>query len=150
MNGPKASGPEPAEGARLRTFFEHLAPADLDDLGRIYADQSRFRDPFNDVEGVAAIRRIFADMFERAPDARFTIHEVVGVPPLLYVRWGFLFTPGRAQAPWEVEGVSRLVLGEDGRIIDHTDYWDPATGIYERLPLIGVLLRWLRRRLSAG
>jgi len=144
------TGPtEPHEGRAIRTFFEGLTPAGLDDLDGIYAEGARFRDPFNEVVGIPAIRRIFADMFEQAPDARFTVHEVVGAAPLLYVRWGFTFTPGRAKAPWAVEGVSRLALGEDGRVIDHIDYWDPAAGIYERLPLLGTVLRWLRRRLAA-
>jgi len=140
---------EPPEGAVIRSFFEGLAPDGLDELARIYAEEARFRDPFNEVVGLPAIRRIFADMFEQAPDARFAVHEVVGAAPLLYVRWGFTFTPGRAKEPWSVEGVSRLALGEDGRVVDHIDYWDPAAGIYERLPLLGTVLRWVRRRLAA-
>ncbi|MFP4131669.1 MAG: nuclear transport factor 2 family protein [Thiohalospira sp.] len=139
---------EPREGRAIRTFFEGLTPAGLDELGGIYAEGARFRDPFNEVEGIAAIRRIFADMFEQAPDARFNVREVVGAAPLLYVRWGFTFTPGRAREPWSVEGVSRLALDGEGRIVDHIDYWDPAAGIYERLPLLGPVLRWVRRRLA--
>ena len=147
LSGPAAAG-EPAEARFIRAFFEGLAPRDLDELSRVYSEDARFQDPFNEVEGVDAIRRIFLDMFEQAPDARFRVHEVVGEPPLLYVRWGFIFTPGRAREPWAVEGVSRLVLGRDGRIVEHIDYWDPAAGIYEHLPLLGTVLRWLRRRLS--
>ncbi|SFD04450.1 SnoaL-like domain-containing protein [Thiohalospira halophila DSM 15071] len=143
-------GPARAEeGEAIRTFFEGLTPAGLEQLNRIYDEEARFRDPFNEVVGIAAIRRIFADMFEQAPDARFTVQEVIGAAPLLYVRWDFTFTPGRAKAPWSVEGVSRLALGEDGRIVEHIDYWDPAAGIYERLPLLGTVLRWVRRRLAA-
>jgi hypothetical protein len=143
-------GPARAEaGEAIRTFFEGLTPAGLEQLNRVYDEEARFRDPFNEVVGTAAIRRIFADMFEQAPDARFTVHEVVGTAPLLYVRWDLTFTPGRAKEPWSVEGASRLALGEDGRIVDHIDYWDPAAGIYERLPLLGAVLRWIRRRLAA-
>lgn len=137
------------EGEAIRTFFEGLTPAGLEQLNRVYDEEARFRDPFNEVVGIVAIRRIFADMFEQAPDARFTVHEVIGAAPLLYVRWGFTFTPGRAKEPWSVEGVSRLALGEDGRIVEHIDYWDPAAGIYERLPLLGAVLRRVRRRLAA-
>ena len=140
---------EPREGAAIRAFFEGLTPAGLEDLDRIYAPEARFRDPFNEVAGIASIRRIFDDMFEQAPDARFAVREVVGTAPLLYVRWGFTFTPGRAKEPWSVDGVSRLFLGEDGRIVEHIDFWDPAAGIYERLPLLGTILRWVRKRLAA-
>ena len=34
----------------------------------------------------------------------------------------------------------------DGRIVMHRDYWDVAEELYEKLPLIGALMRWLKRR----
>jgi hypothetical protein len=39
-----------------------------------------------------------------------------------------------------------LVLDEAGRITLHRDYWDAAEELYEKLPLIGGLMRWLKRR----
>ncbi|WP_413888997.1 hypothetical protein [Candidatus Aalborgicola defluviihabitans] len=37
----------------------------------------------------------------------------------------------------------------DGRILDHRDYWDAAEELYEKLPLLGGLMRWLKRRANA-
>jgi hypothetical protein len=34
----------------------------------------------------------------------------------------------------------------DGRVGWHRDYWDAAEELYEKLPLIGSLMRLLRRR----
>jgi hypothetical protein len=34
----------------------------------------------------------------------------------------------------------------DGRVIRHRDYWDAAQELYEKMPVIGGLMRWLRRR----
>jgi len=31
----------------------------------------------------------------------------------------------------------------------HRDYWDAAEELYEHLPLVGSLLRWLKRRIAA-
>ena len=39
-------------------FFENLGPAQVERLGVIYADDARFQDPFNDVQGLAAIEAI--------------------------------------------------------------------------------------------
>jgi len=30
----------------------------------------------------------------------------------------------------------------------HRDYWDAANELYAQLPLIGALMRWLRRQLA--
>lgn len=45
-----------------------------------------------------------------------------------------------------IHGGSHLQLDPSGRILVHRDYWDAAEELYEKLPLIGALMRWLRRR----
>jgi hypothetical protein len=40
-------------------------------------------------------------------------------------------------------------LDEAGRITVHRDYWDAAEELYEKLPLVGRLMRWLKRRANA-
>lgn len=37
-------------------------------------------------------------------------------------------------------------LYADGRIAQHRDDWDAAEELYEKLPAIGALMRWLKRR----
>jgi hypothetical protein len=49
-----------------------------------------------------------------------------------------------------IHGVSRLLYGDDGRIAIHRDYWDPTEELFAKLPLVGGLVRWVRRRCSAS
>ena len=44
---------------RVVDLFEHLAPADVARLGDFYAADARFKDPFNEVQGVAAVQAVF-------------------------------------------------------------------------------------------
>jgi hypothetical protein len=39
-------------------------------------------------------------------------------------------------------------LDPEGRVVEHSDYWDAAEQLYGRLPLSGVVLRAIRRRLQ--
>ena len=32
----------------------------------------------------------------------------------------------------------------------HRDYWDAAEELYEKLPILGGLMRWLKRRNAVG
>jgi steroid delta-isomerase len=48
-----------------------------------------------------------------------------------------------------VHGATHLRFAPDGRIALHRDYWDAAEELYEKLPLVGALMRWLRSRASA-
>lgn len=46
-------------------------------------------------------------------------------------------------------GASQLVFSEQGLITLHRDYWDAAEEFYEKLPFLGGLMRWLKKRANA-
>ena len=132
---------------RLCAFFETLTPTRLEGLVAVYAEAARFRDPFNDVRGLAGIRRIFDDMFERTRAPRFVITARVLQGQQAFVSWDFHFQLG--QRALCIPGCSQLLFDAHGRVSDHRDYWDAAGELYVHLPWVGGLMRWLKRKLSA-
>ena len=135
---------------RIVEVFERLQPADVERLGEIYAADARFKDPFNDVRGVAAVRAVFAHMYAVTEGPRFEILERALSGSTAFIWWRFRFAPrGRPGAEREIEGVSRVVFAPDGRVSEHVDYWDPVEGLYDSLPVLGPALRLVRRRLAA-
>jgi len=128
-------------------FFEQLAPADLARLGAVYTNDARFKDPFNEVVGVAAIRGVFEHMFASLDAPRFVVREVIVQGPQCFLTWDFVFRMRRFNRGEQViRGSSHLMLAPDGRITLHRDYWDAAEELYEKLPVLGGLMRWLKRR----
>ena len=133
--------------ARIVERFEGLSPADLPRLGELYADDARFKDPFNDVRGPQAIAAIFAHMYASLDEPRFVVRDVVADGDQCFLTWDFLFRMKRyAQGLQTIHGGSHLRLAADGRIAEHRDYWDAAEELYEKLPGVGALMRWLKRR----
>jgi ketosteroid isomerase-like protein len=130
----------------LLAWYETLAPDTLDALPRLYAEQAHFKDPFNDVHGHAAIRRIFAHMFETTDAPRFVIHERIVQGDQAFVTWTFHF--GLRGQAYTVVGGSHLRFGADGRVTDHRDYWDAAEELFQKLPVIGPVVKWLRGRFA--
>lgn len=130
--------------ARYAAFFSSLCPEDLARFDAFFTPNARFCDPFNDVTGVEGIRRVFAHMFAHCPKARFVVYEIAHSDQAAYLRWAFTCGAGLT-----IEGLSRVTFDTDGRACEHLDYWDPAQQLYAKWPLIGPLMRWLRRRLSA-
>ncbi len=136
--------------ARIVALYEALSLAALPQLASIYTDDCSFKDPFNEVQGVGAIRRIFEHMYATLDNPRFVVHERVAQGDQCFLTWDFIFrlkSGGRPEIV--VRGSSHLKLAADGRICMHRDYWDVAEELYEKLPLLGTLMRWLRRRLAA-
>lgn len=136
--------------ARLRAAFEQLTPESLARLHEVYAEQAWFKDPFNEVRGVPAIRAIFEHMFASLGKPRFVVHEVLVQGQQVFIVWDMLFfAPRMGPAEQRIHGASHLLLDEDGRIARHRDYWDAAEELYEKIPVLGGLMRWLKKRASS-
>lgn len=137
-----------AAAARIAAFFEAFSPADLDRLEAVYTPDAYFKDPFHEVRGLAEVRRIYARMFEALEQPRFVVTDQIAAEGQCFLAWEFHFAwRGR---PQQVRGSSHLRLAADGRIAWHRDYWDAAEEVYEKLPLLGALMRLLKRRAGAG
>jgi steroid delta-isomerase len=135
--------------ARLASFYETLSPGSLDQLGELYAASARFIDPFNDVTGLAPLRAVFAHMFETLDGPRFTVLEAMAGERSGFLLWTFRFRRAGGQEQ-QILGTTHLRFDDAGRVLLHHDHWDVAGQLYETLPLLGALMRWLRRRLSAS
>jgi limonene-1,2-epoxide hydrolase len=136
---------------RIVDAFQTLTPAGVQALGAIYAPDARFKDPFNDVQGVAEIQRIFRHMYVSLENPRFIVTGRIVQGAQCFLTWEFRFgfrrfKQGEAQC---ILGGSHLVLNEEGRITLHRDYWDAAEELYEKLPVVGSVMRWLKRRSNA-
>jgi steroid Delta-isomerase len=139
-----------SRAARVVEFFERLQPADLDRLAELYAEDARFKDPFNQVQGLAAIRGVFDHMFRTLRQPRFVILDVVVQDAQCFLTWDFRFGAPRLGAGEQcIHGGSHLHFAHDGRVLQHRDYWDAAEELYEKLPLVGSLMRWLKRRAAS-
>ncbi len=129
-------------------FFEQLQASDVQWMGRRYTEQAFFKDPFNEVRGLIAVQGIFAHMFEALDAPRFVVLDCVEQNEQCFLTWDFTFRlKGQAQQR-RIHGSSHLRFAADGRIAYHRDYWDAAEEFYEKLPLLGGLLRLIKRRLT--
>lgn len=133
---------------RIVDLFTHFSEADLQRLPLFYTPDAFFKDPFNEVRGLERITRIYAHMFEALEAPRFVVATRLVQGDECFLAWEFrfryrAFRRGEEQV---VRGSSHLKLAPDGRIAWHRDYWDPAEEVYAKLPVLGGLMRWLKKR----
>ncbi|OZB36520.1 MAG: hypothetical protein B7X35_08575 [Halothiobacillus sp. 14-56-357] len=138
-----------AEAAhRFRNVIESLQVDQLELLSEAFVANAHFKDPFNDVTGRDAIVRVFVHGYKNCPNLRFVVDEMAFVPDTRVVFFYWRFLCG-APSDLKLVGVSRVVFDDEGLVVDHVDYWDPAEQLYSQVPVLGALLRWVRGRLSA-
>jgi hypothetical protein len=134
--------------AQLAEFFETLTPESVAQLPNIYDAQARFKDPFNEVQGLAKIERIFRHMYVALDGPHFVITGQLVDGAQAFLTWEFRFRFKRfdTQTLQVVRGGSHIVFNEQGLVTLHRDYWDAAEELYEKLPLLGSVMRWLKKR----
>lgn len=134
--------------ARLAQFFEALTPQSVAQLPTLYDAQARFKDPFNEVQGLPEIERIFRHMYVALDGPHFVITGQLVDGAQAFLTWEFRFRFKRfdTHTLQTVRGGSHILFNEQGLVTLHRDYWDAAEELYEKLPWVGGLMRWLKKR----
>ena len=112
---------------------------------QVYAPEAWFNDTIATEVGIDAIEKYLLKTAEGAEKVSARINDVAVSGSDCYVRWTMeIRTKNLAGGqPIITEGISQLRFDEQGRVILHQDFWNPATGIYQHLPLLGPAIRFV-------
>lgn len=137
---------------RLIAFYHELTPASLSQFDQYYSADAYFKDPFNEVTGIRPIQRIFTHMFTQVQNPRFVVTDkVVDTHGAMLVwEFGFGVTSWRGSKTQVIRGASHIKFDASGKVKYHRDYWDAAEELYMTLPVLGSVMRGLRRALAAA
>ena len=138
--------PTDAAARAYARYWEELSPDTVGRLDAVAAADIRFKDPFNDFRGRDRLRAVLERMFTTLERPRFVVTDTAPGARATYLRWRFDFAlSGRPQV---IEGMSEVRFGADGLAVEHVDHWDAGEYVYEKVPLLGGLVRLVRRRLA--
>ena len=131
--------------AALQRYVDGMSQVNRDQfrktLHELFARNVYFKDPFNEVRGLADLERVYAKLFALHPDAVLRFHLHAGSGDTGYVEWHLHYTAqGR---PVQRNGISKLLFDDQGKVRVQMDYWDSGEHYFRRLPVIGGLLDWL-------
>ena len=132
-------------------FYEHLTPESVTHFSDYYAENAYFKDPFNEVSGLLPIQNIFSHMFHQISEPRFVVLERLVDTNGAMLVWELHFCTrflkrGETQV---IRGVSHLKFNAVGKVVWHRDYWDAAEELYTKLPVIGCLVRGLKKMMTS-
>lgn len=131
-------------------FFENLSKEDTEESYKIFFDEnSMFEDPFQKVRGLGAIYKVFEHMYETLDEPKFIVDEIIENDSVAYLKWNFYFKLSKNAQEQSFVGVSRVEFNKLGRVVSHVDYWDAAYNVYEKIPILGSIIRMIKRKLHA-
>ena len=131
-------------------FFESISQeTPIEAYGEIFDEKVYFEDPFQKVIGLAEVYGVFQHMFETLHNPHFIVDEIVCGNTSTYLRWTFSYHRSSKHELEKFTGVSHVQFLETGKVLSHVDYWDAAENIYEKVPILGSVLRLIKQRIKA-
>lgn len=131
-------------------FFNNLnKEIALRDYMSFFDDNSYFEDPFQKVRGVEKIYNIFEDMYIKFHSARFEVEECVSNQNISYIKWKFIYQMDKKSTQNSFVGVSRVKFKDDGKVLEHIDFWDAGANVYEKIPFLASIIRFIKRKIHA-
>lgn len=130
-------------------YFEKLDKDNVNQLKFLAADTMVFEDPFQRLECREEICLMFEKMFEYVSAPSFDIQSVYwqegGTKAIL--KWKFTGFSKRL-GYINYLGLSEIEFNQYGQVTAHIDYWDSGTHFYSKLPLIGLVVDYVKRRVK--
>lgn len=116
----------------------------------VYAEDAYFVDPFHEMSGVDVMETYFLRAAEPIQECTFDIVDWAEHNGEYYFRWIMRLTlkDRGGETPTETPGLTHVRFNADGKVIFHADYWDPQYPVYDKIPVVSGLLRYVRGRIT--
>ena len=116
----------------------------------VYAADVWFRDPFKEIHDEKEFEAYLLRGASAVAQYSMDWQDVAEHGGDYYFRWVMtlrLKRDGKNDPPTLNNGISHVRFGADGKVIFHEDYFDAATFLYEKVPVIGGGIRFIKKRL---
>lgn len=135
------------ETAFIDTYGDFTGPRFGERLRRLYAEELFFNDTLHSIHERTALVDYLQRTSERLDDMTLTILDSSRQGDDLYLRWIMKtdFRLAFRDIEAETAGMTHLRFNEQGKVVLHQDFWDSRQGVFEHIPVVGGLLRWIRK-----
>lgn len=139
----------PAPLSRFMTLFNRMDRHGVEGLDQVYSADVCFIDPFTRVDGLEELGRYFINAYDNVISARFDFDDAIVQGNTCALAWTMHLSHRRLRQgrPIRVDGLSCLHLQEE-LIRYHRDYFDAGQLLYQNVPVLGPVVRWLKGQAS--
>jgi len=130
-------------------IYQGLDKNNLGQLGVVYDDNINFIDALHNLKGLDQLSAYFSHLYAHLLYCNFTIEEVIKEEGKASIIWTMQYAHPKINKgkPILVNGCSHLKFNE--KIYYHRDFLDMGQMLYEQLPLLGGLIRVVKKRVAS-
>ena len=133
----------------FKETYNQLNKDNLFLLDKIYSVEATFIDPFKQIYLLSNIKAYFEALYENVDNIRFDFIDSNTQSGSHFITWNMFLTHPKINAGKEfcVPGVSHLKVDAQQKINYHRDYFDAGIMLYEKLPILGKIVTWIKHKL---
>lgn len=132
---------------KFKAYYSDLITSDLCQLSHIYDNDAEFRDPVHCISGVVALEEYLLKLCSNVTECRFEFLDELVDENSAYIKWIMHYRhPKMGNKLISVRGASHIRF--KGKIEFHEDIYDLGEMLYEHIPVIGWIVRAIKRGLS--
>lgn len=131
-------------------FFNALHGGSMDLVEIFYHPQAHFSDPIGEHSGVSDIKKYYAGIYGPVTAIRFEFKKPLMVGNDLALEWTMFYKSSKLKGGQEivVDGLSKISFDPiTNQAIKHRDYFDVGSMVYEHVPLLGSIVRYIKNML---
>jgi hypothetical protein len=114
----------------------------------LYAENAYCFDTFKEVNGVDAIEAYLLRFFNNVESISIEVTDVAVSGGNYYFRHiaDIKYKTLKRGQVLRSYAITHIRFDERGKVVLHHDYWDSASGVFEHIPLLGGLIRYIKGR----
>lgn len=132
---------------RLKALFADLGAENVKaNLQKVYAPDTYFNDTLVEIRGAKALEEHMVKTSQAVHSCKVDFIDVVSKDGEYYLRWHMhiLFKSLKKGEVQSSIGMTHMRFNPAGLVTYHQDYWDSTTHFFEKLPVLGGLLRLIK------
>lgn len=127
--------------------YQKLSKESLQLLDTIYHENVTFTDPLHTVEGFDDLYQYFQNLYQNLTSCKFVIDEVIWQDSQASLFWTMTYQHPKLNKGKVVTVIGTShIKGEGGKVIYHRDFLDLGAMLYEQIPLLGQLTKWIKTK----
>ena len=138
---------------RVIKFFNLANFSNMKALCKIfYHPNLIFKDPLGTIKGREEMIKYYLNLYQNVIDIRFEFKDSTSNNNSHMLSWIMYLKSKSLKSGEEIklEGVSHLKFDPKTNLVTyHRDYFDMGAFIYEHIPVVGSLIRYIKRKLSS-
>ena len=122
-------------------LFKSLNIQNLNKFDELLDNNVYFEDPFNKVYGIENFKRIFSNTLNKLDNVEFKVLNIISKNNIYIIKWEMIYFAFNKSN--SIFGLSEVTIGTNEKIVSHVDYWDSYNNFYTKIPIFGLLFRFV-------